>query len=131
MWNYLAIPIVLDLTHDIVEGRAHSNLVVGSFILSTFVLTSLQFFWGLKILRAALKMRRPGKQAPTFSNAVEAPAGAVASDARAAVRLRAFANASKKFVEQEAAKKHETPENPTAFERFYEAISFNWDRRWA
>jgi hypothetical protein len=61
LWPLLATPIVVDLVYDIIEGKAHSNLVVAIFVMSTFLLTALQFIWGKKIIKLAYGSIYPSK----------------------------------------------------------------------
>lgn len=50
LWTEASYSFWLDMHRIVVEGEAHSILIVGYFCLANILLTSMQYFWGYKII---------------------------------------------------------------------------------
>jgi hypothetical protein len=54
VWPMISYPFWKDSVALLQSGKAHSNFVVGFFLLANVFLTFLQFFWGWKIVESVL-----------------------------------------------------------------------------
>jgi hypothetical protein len=65
LWTYVSVFYWIDTVHLIQEGTAHSMFVVGYYCFANVVLTSMQYFWGYKIIT---QIMNDGKEVKTVSD---------------------------------------------------------------
>jgi hypothetical protein len=62
MWPYRCYGFWKDSLHLLISGEAHSNFVVGFFLMANILLTGLQFVWGKEIIKAVMGMKKDSKK---------------------------------------------------------------------
>lgn len=65
LWPMGAIDFWTGCADLLQTGKAHSRLVVGSFLIANLFLTGLQFFWGSKIFGFLFKAHKKTKKSAT------------------------------------------------------------------